>query len=137
MIKALCHFFLHNSSPIIGFTREVQPTNKQNHSGFALGGLFILRACDYCDDVFTRDGLADMVGHNKHAVRVGPSMLFVEACRNGCPPEDLYVVIQDAQADTVTPPKILIGCNFCKVNLMRSKINSALQAWAAAQIKRP
>ncbi len=130
---SLFHSVLHRYAPIIGVTRKICPTSKKNNGGFYLEGMWILRWCTTCDEIFTRDGMEEMIGKNKHAVRVGPSLLFVEGCRNGCAPEDLYVVIDDGPDEAPTLAKVKIGCNFCKISLTRAKVSSALSAWETAQ----
>ena len=69
-------------------------------------------------------------------VHVGPSVVMVCNCANGCPTRDLYVVIQSSQDSSGKPPHVCVGCSFCLEKLHRAKVSAALDAWRDLQLKR-
>ena len=79
--------------------------------------------------------MIDFTDSHKHPVHVNDSVILVQQCKNGCPPDNLYVVIQDVSNDCYTHAMVCIGCVFCGHKVHRAKIESALDAWATHQVK--
>lgn len=124
----LCDLIDHDGS-IVGFTNGISPTNKKNLPPPTLAGIWILRRCNRCGEIYTPSGCAEMIGVNKHAVRIHETMIFIDGCATGCPPAELYIRMNE---DGETPD-VLIGCNFCQANVDEKTLTAAIDAWHSKQ----
>lgn len=121
-----CAAFNHKDGGMIGVALNVTPTDKQNKAPRALRGLMVLRQCKRCDQVYTRSGMADLVGLKKVPVHYESSILFVESCKNGCAPEELFVRSHHLV--------IVAGCTFCGRETAGGELGGVLKAWEESNI---
>lgn len=120
--------FIDHAGPIVGFSQRVQPTGKKNLPQRPLLGLYVLRRCARCGEIYSPGGNAEMLGVNKHPVRMHDTMFFIDGCANGCPPAELFIKEREQEA-----PAVVIGCNFCFTNVEEPTVARAIDAWTEKQ----
>lgn len=66
----------------------------------------------------------------KYLVHINDSTVLVTRCKNGCPPAELYALIQNNPTNVMA----CIGCTFCGRKVHRAKVGAAMLAWDQAQL---
>lgn len=127
LIKNIDHTLNHQNAPIIGFTYHPITIEDIGKKPLIFSGIWAIRLCPDCGDVFSGEGAKDMIGINKHAVRFNQSLIMVEKCNNGCPIDELYIKMTSIQKESECYE---VGCNYCKKRVSdKLKLGESLIMW--------
>jgi hypothetical protein len=132
-IKWFCDLLGHSNGIVIGFAREPIITEKSNYEGITLKGIYLLRICSRCEEIYgaktniQQNRLNDMKG-SKVLVRSGDITIFLELCAEGCPQNDLFF-------ETVNDHSFIAGCNACETKTYRKTLEETIQGWNKWQLE--
>lgn len=119
-----------HSGPVIGVGQPMV-TEKKNKDFTPVPGAYLIRSCENCDLIFSKQGSEDMIGIHKVPVQNQTSLVFIDSCAKGCRPSDLFVTYFEREGQEVDD--FIIGCNFCGYSQAPMPLVKAIRKWDSLQ----